>query len=493
MTLELDAQGELPGAVAGVLRRLRRAQDAEGCRHIDLRDRRSEVGVVEHICKCGFEAHSYSFRNLEDFGETEAGRNRAWSLEDADSGVAETAGTGRRGRKGGEVEVLCARLSLIEIRRDLVGTQVSAAIDHVGVGLIVGIADARCEPRTGFKPSDSTYTVFVRATDTLLNTTTNPNLVSAEFQIQTIPPPAPTIIGPPSNPSTNLSPEFTLADTEASLSYYCIMDGGSPVYCNGDTDHDDDPGVQAEWQYENLSPGPHCFSAYTIDGAGNQGATTKFCWTVVGKPASITVSSGSPQSTTVHAAFAAPLVAKVSDSLGTGVPGVIVTFTAPGSGASGSFASCAGGNPSNGCRVTTNSSGLATSAVFTANTIAGGPYTVTATTSAVSGSANFSLTNNPGGASQLVFTSGAVSGKASQSATLGPITLQVTDSYGNVVNVAASTTVNLSSTSTGGIYAITSGGPTVTLVTIPAGGLRRASTTATRTREARRSPPPRDR
>ena len=276
--------------------------------------------------------------------------------------------------------------------------------------------------------------MFVRATDTLNNTTTNPNLVSAEFQIQTIPPPAPTIVGPPSNPSTNLSPEFTLADTEANLSYYCGMDNGTPVYCNGDTDHDDDPGVQAEWQYENLSPGPHCFLAYTIDGAGNQGATTKFCWTIVGKPASITVSSGSPQSTTVHTAFGAPLVAKVTDSLGTGVPGVTVTFTAPSSGASGSFASCSGGNPSsNQCRVTTNSSGLATSSTFTANTIAGGPYTVTATTSGVSGSANFSLTNNAGAASQLVFTSAAVSGSASQSATLGPITVQVEDAYGNVI------------------------------------------------------------
>ncbi len=197
---------------------------------------------------------------------------------------------------------------------------------------------------------------------------------------------------------------------------------------------------------------------------------TKFCWTVIGSPASITVSSGSPQSTTVHSAFGSPLVAKVTDSYGTGVPGVTVTFTAPSSGASGSFASCSGGNPSsNQCRVTTNSSGLATSSTFTANTIAGGPYTVTATTSGVSGSANFSLTNNAGTASQLVFTTGAVSGSASQSATLGPITVQVEDTYGNAVKVSSNTTVNLSSTSAGGIFATTSGSSTITSVTISSG------------------------
>ena len=290
----------------------------------------------------------------------------------------------------------------------------------------------------------------MRATDTLNNTTTNPNLVSVVFQIETTPPPPPSIIGPPSDPSTNLSPEFTLADSEANLSFYCLMDGGAPVHCNGDTDHDGDPGVQAEWQYENLVPGPHCFSAYTVDGAGNQGASTKFCWTVIGKPASITVSSGSPQSTTVHTAFAAPLVAKVSDSLGDRGPGRERHLQRPGSGASGSFASSAGGNPgSNQCRVTTNSTGLATSSTFTANTTAGGPYTVAATTSGVSGSASFSLTNNPGTTTKLVITSSPVSGQAANKANLGPITVTVENASNNPVNLTTATTVTLSSSSTG--------------------------------------------
>jgi len=189
-----------------------------------------------------------------------------------------------------------------------------------------------------------------------------------------------------------------------------------------------------------------------------------------GKASAIAVSSGSPQSATVHSAFGSPFVAKVTDYQGNSVSGATVAFTAPTSSASGSFASCSGGNPSaNECLVTTNSSGFATSSTFTANTIAGGPYTVAATTSGVSGTASFSLTNNPGLASQLVFTSAAVSGPASSSATLGPLTVQVEDAYGNVVKVGSNTIIGLTSSSIGGIFATTSGGSATGSVTIPSG------------------------
>ena len=70
------------------------------------------------------------------------------------------------------------------------------------------------------------------------------------------------------------------------------------------------------------------------------------------------------------------------------VSGVVVTFTAPTSGASGTFA---GGLNT----ATTNASGVATSAAFTANATAGA-YNVTATTGALT--ANFALTNTAGAA-----------------------------------------------------------------------------------------------
>jgi hypothetical protein len=63
-------QGELAGAVAGILCGLRGTRDAEGW-VIDLRGGRSEVGVVEYVGKCGLKAHSYS---LGERGQ----RERTW-------------------------------------------------------------------------------------------------------------------------------------------------------------------------------------------------------------------------------------------------------------------------------------------------------------------------------------------------------------------------------------------------------------------------------
>src|SRR5204862_4727919 len=100
---------------------------------------------------------------------------------------------------------------------------------------------------------------------------------------------------------------------------------------------------------------------------------------------------------TINTAFAAPLVATVKDAGGNPVASVTVTFTAPGTGASGSFAG--GVNTA-----TTNGSGVATSATFTANNVAGGPYTVTASVAGVATPADFSLTNTAGAAASITAT-----------------------------------------------------------------------------------------
>ena len=101
---------------------------------------------------------------------------------------------------------------------------------------------------------------------------------------------------------------------------------------------------------------------------------------------SIVATSGSPQTATAGAAFAAPLVATVTTG-GSPTSGVTVTFTAPSTGASGSFA-----DGTNTATATTDSTGKATSAVFTANSTAGS-YTVTASVSGASTPASFSLKN----------------------------------------------------------------------------------------------------
>src|SRR5205807_1768225 len=70
------------------------------------------------------------------------------------------------------------------------------------------------------------------------------------------------------------------------------------------------------------------------------------------------------------------------------ISGITVTFTAPGSGPSGTFP----GNVTT-ANVATNGSGVATAPVFTANGTAGGPYDVVASIGPGLPTANFALTN----------------------------------------------------------------------------------------------------
>jgi Fe-S cluster assembly iron-binding protein IscA len=117
-----------------------------------------------------------------------------------------------------------------------------------------------------------------------------------------------------------------------------------------------------------------------------------------GAPASIVATGGGGQAATVSTPFATALQAAVQDATGHLIPNVTVTFTAPASGASGTFA--------NGTATTTgvtDSNGMATASAFTANSTPGG-YKVTASASGVSATASFSMTNTPGGAASLVVT-----------------------------------------------------------------------------------------
>jgi hypothetical protein len=154
--------------------------------------------------------------------------------------------------------------------------------------------------------------------------------------------------------------------------------------------------------------------------------------------AAIAATSGGGQSATVGTAFATQLAAAVTDSYGNGKSGVAVTFGAPASGASATFA--AGGNCSTNpqtyqCVATTNSSGVATSSTFTANS-SQGTYNVAATASGGSNpSVNFSETNVG-----LLHLSSLTSGTTSGSTTwTGSITVTVVDSTGAAVNGVAVT------------------------------------------------------
>ena len=98
-------------------------------------------------------------------------------------------------------------------------------------------------------------------------------------------------------------------------------------------------------------------------------------------PAQIIAVSGGGQSTPINTAFAAPLVARVVDSLGGAVMGESVDFTAPASGASAVLGSASGTTDYNGMVSTT----------ATANGSAGN-YSVTASSGTLT-PASFALTN----------------------------------------------------------------------------------------------------
>ena len=103
-----------------------------------------------------------------------------------------------------------------------------------------------------------------------------------------------------------------------------------------------------------------------VTSGGVNGTSTSF--TV--NPAAAAVlaaTSGANQSANVNSAFTNKLVATATDSYGNPVSGVAVTFTAPSTGASATFAACGSNPQAYICTQTTSAAGTATSSTFTAN------------------------------------------------------------------------------------------------------------------------------
>ena len=94
-----------------------------------------------------------------------------------------------------------------------------------------------------------------------------------------------------------------------------------------------------------------------------------------GTPASITPGIASAEATRAGTRFSIALAVTVTDAFGNNVPGALVTFTAPASGASGTFATPA---HAHAVSVRTDSGGIALAPPFTANAQPGG-YIVIAT------------------------------------------------------------------------------------------------------------------
>ncbi|HEY0181104.1 MAG TPA: Ig-like domain-containing protein [Dokdonella sp.] len=145
----------------------------------------------------------------------------------------------------------------------------------------------------------------------------------------------------------------------------------------------------------------------------------------VGPPSVVGVSQesgGGEQSTTVGTPFAHPLEVEVTDAYGNPVPGVVVTFTAPASGASAVLSAST---------ATTGKDGRA-AVDASANAMAGG-YVVTASVAGVAAPAEFDLTNVAGTQAGI-----AASGGGGQSTAVGtpfaqPLSARVVDEFNNPV------------------------------------------------------------
>ena len=143
-----------------------------------------------------------------------------------------------------------------------------------------------------------------------------------------------------------------------------------------------------------------------------------------GAASKVVTVSGANQSTTVNTAFAAPLVAKVTDTYSNPISGVQVTFNAPGDGAFALF--------SGPTTVTSNSDGFVTSPSLVANTVSGS-YNVIASAQNLT-SAQFLLTNKSGQASTIAKQSGNNQATTVNTSFANPISVEVSDSFGNPVS-----------------------------------------------------------
>jgi protocatechuate 3,4-dioxygenase beta subunit len=170
--------------------------------------------------------------------------------------------------------------------------------------------------------------------------------------------------------------------------------------------------------------------------AGAAGSDPGACPTY-NAPNSLVLDGGTPQSSRLGTPFASQLAVTVANTNGcpltTPLAGIAVTFSAPTSGPSGTFAS----SGSNAVLLGTNGQGSAMAPMFTANSLPGG-YLVTATSDY--GAVSFSLVNTASGVSAAISAVGGSHQSTGVGARYGaPLQAVVTDATGAPVGGATVT------------------------------------------------------
>lgn len=138
----------------------------------------------------------------------------------------------------------------------------------------------------------------------------------------------------------------------------------------------------------------------------------------------IAIVGGTPQSTVVGTAFAEPLRVRLSNEAGLGVPGVIVGYTSPSTGAGAMLTA-----------VVTGEDGIA-SVTPVANTVAGS-YVIETIVAGIAETATFQLTNLAGPAAQVQAVQGGGQSATVSTAFAQPLVVRVTDAHANPVEGAA--------------------------------------------------------
>jgi len=223
--------------------------------------------------------------------------------------------------------------------------------------------------------------------------------------------------------------------------------GASGTFANGtnsETDTTDAKGVATSTTF--TANGTLGTDTVTASAAGVIATTTFSLTNTSGAAASVTPTSGSLQDATIHTSFAAALVALVVDANQYPVQGASVTFTAPATGATGTFASNSTATETD----TTDANGVATSSMFTANATAGA-YTVTATAAGVTIPADFSLTNITGAVISIAATSGTPQSATVNAGFTAPLVATVT-ANGSPVS-GATVTFEIPATGPSGTFA----------------------------------------
>lgn len=189
--------------------------------------------------------------------------------------------------------------------------------------------------------------------------------------------------------------------------------------------------------------GPYNVSATIVNGSSVNFRLTN----IVGDPFAMVLQAGAGQSAQVGANFATLFKVRLDDNCGNPTPGKDVTFTAPTTGATGTFT-----NGANSTVIATDGGGVATAPTFRANcTISGAtPYPVVASALGVT-AVSLNLTNTVGNPTNATATAGG--GQTTKVGTNFSIPLQVAVKDGcNNPAVGVNVTFAAPTTGAGGTF-----------------------------------------